>query len=148
VNCVWLDVQASQMLGINLGINLNGFAPAQGHPGPAIEFIGHRHDRGCHDHRRAQFDQQCRQTIRTRAPRARDFTNKRTCKGGQIDEIERARNRNKSKVRARVEHVLGVVKRLWGFGKVRYRGLVKNATRAFVALGLANIYLARGRLLG
>ncbi|EER58639.1 hypothetical protein AcdelDRAFT_3791 [Acidovorax delafieldii 2AN] len=38
--------------------------------------------------------------------------------------------------------------RLWGFGKVRYRGLHKNATRAFTALALANIYLARGRLLG
>ena len=37
----------------------------------------------------------------------------------------------------------GVVKRLWGFGKVRYRGLAKNATRSFVALGLANVYVAR-----
>ena len=55
-------------------------------------------------------------------------------------------NRAKSRVRARVEHVFGVVKRLWGFSKVRYRGLAKNATRAFVALGLANIYLARRRL--
>ena len=54
--------------------------------------------------------------------------------------------RIKSKVRSRVEHVFAVVKRLWGFSKVRYRGLRKNATRAFVALGLANIYLARGRL--
>jgi IS5 family transposase len=35
-----------------------------------------------------------------------------------------------------------------GFGKVRYRGLQKNATRAFTALALANICLARGRLLG
>ena len=35
-----------------------------------------------------------------------------------------------------------------GFTKVRYRGLQKNATRAFTALALANIYLARGRLLG
>jgi len=42
--------------------------------------------------------------------------------------------------------LFAVVKRLWGFSKVRYRGLRKNATRAFVALGLANIYLARGRL--
>ena len=56
--------------------------------------------------------------------------------------------RIKSKVRSRVEHVFAVVKRLWGFGKVRYRGLAKNATRAFVATGLANIYLARKRLLG
>ena len=41
-----------------------------------------------------------------------------------------------------------VVKRLWGFTKVRYRGLQKNATRAFTALALANIYLCRSHLLG
>ena len=61
--------------------------------------------------------------------------------------MQRAKNRNKSRIRARVEHVFRVVKRLWGFGKVRYRGLQKNATRAFTALALAHIYLARGRLL-
>jgi transposase, IS5 family len=36
---------------------------------------------------------------------------------------------------------------LWGFSKVRYRGLQKNATRAFTALALANIYMSRGLLL-
>ncbi len=55
--------------------------------------------------------------------------------------------RFKSKIRSRVEHVFAVVKRLWGFDKVRYRGLAKNATRAFVTLALANIYLARRPLL-
>lgn len=85
--------------------------------------------------------------IESKAPQARDFTNQRVRKGGQIDERQRAKNRNKSRVRARVEHVFAVVKRLWGFTKVRYRGLAKNATRAFVALGLANIYLARKRLM-
>ena len=84
--------------------------------------------------------------IQTKAAQARDFTSQRVRKGGEIDEAERSRNRNKSKVRARVEHVFAVVKRLWGFNKVRYRGLAKNATRSFVALGLANIYLARRRL--
>jgi IS5 family transposase len=39
-----------------------------------------------------------------------------------------------------------VVKRLWGFTKVRYRGLQKNATRAFTALALANIYMCRHQL--
>ena len=63
------------------------------------------------------------------------------------DEIERARNRKKSKVRARVEHVFAVIKRQWGFSKVRYRGLHKNATRAFTMLALANIYMSRGLLL-
>ena len=83
-----------------------------------------------------------------KAPQAKDFTNQRTRRCGVVDETQRSKNRNKSRIRARVEHVFGVVKRLWGFGKVRYRGLQKNATRAFTALALANIYLARGRLLG
>ena len=83
-----------------------------------------------------------------KAPQAKDFTNQRTRRRGVVDETQRSKNRNKSRIRARVEHVFGVVKRLWGFGKVRYRGLQKNATRAFTALALANIYLARGRLLG
>jgi IS5 family transposase len=84
--------------------------------------------------------------IREHAPQAKDFTNQRTRKGGEIDEAERSRNRNKSKIRARVEHVFGVVKRLWGFSKVRYRGLEKNANRSFVMLGLANLYLSRRKL--
>jgi IS5 family transposase len=85
--------------------------------------------------------------IASKAPRANDFTNQRVRKGAEVDPDLRSKNRNKSKVRARVEHVFAVVKRLWGFTKVRYRGLAKNATRSFVALGLANIYLARGRLM-
>ena len=85
--------------------------------------------------------------IASKAPEAKDFTNQRIRRTEEIDEAERARNRSKSKVRARVEHVFAVVKRLWGFTKVRYRGLNKNATRSFVALGLANIYLARRRLM-
>lgn len=43
--------------------------------------------------------------------------------------------------------MFAVVKRLWGFTKVRYRGLAKNANRAFVALALANIYRCRTRLM-
>lgn len=85
--------------------------------------------------------------MQSKAPKAKDFTNQRVRRAGQIDEVQRAKNRNKSKIRARVEHVFAVVKRLWGFTKVRYRGLAKNATRAFTALALANIYLARHRLM-
>jgi IS5 family transposase len=86
--------------------------------------------------------------IASKAPRARDFTNERTRRGGIVDDAKRVKNRNKSRIRARVEHVFAVVKRLWGFNKVRYRGLQKNTTRAFTALALANIYPCRGRLLG
>ncbi len=84
--------------------------------------------------------------IHSKAPNAQDLSNQRVRKGSVTEELERLVNRAKSRVRARVEHVFGVVKRLWGFDKVRYRGLDKNATRSFVALGLANIYLARGAL--
>ena len=86
--------------------------------------------------------------IASKAPHAKDFTNARVRNHrGEVDEAVRAKNRNKSRIRARVEHVFGVIKRLWGFGKVRYRGLAKNATRAFTALALANIYLGRRQLL-
>ena len=87
-----------------------------------------------------------KELIREHAPQAKDFTNQRIRKGGEVDESERSRNRNKSRIRARVEHVFAVVKRLWGFSKVRYRGLEKNANRSFVMLGLANLYLARRKL--
>ena len=85
--------------------------------------------------------------IHSKAAKAKDFTNQRVKRKGEIDEVVRRKNRTKSSIRARVEHVFGVVKRLWGFGKVRYRGLRKNATRAFTALALANIFLARKTLM-
>lgn len=85
--------------------------------------------------------------IRSKAPQAQDWTNQRVRPGSATEELDRIINRVKSRVRSRVEHVFAVVKKLWGFNKVRYRGLTKNATRAFVALGLANIYMARQRLM-
>ena len=85
--------------------------------------------------------------IRSKAPQAQDWTNQRVRPGSATEELDRIINRVKSRVRSRVEHVFAVVKKLWGFNKVRYRGLAKNATRAFVALGLANIYMARQRLM-
>lgn len=72
---------------------------------------------------------------------------KPTRRDGVMDEALKAKNRNKSRIRSRVEHMFSVVKRLWGCGKVRYRGLAKNATRALTALALANIYLSRQRLM-
>lgn len=88
-----------------------------------------------------------KELIHSAALKAKDFTNQRTRCKGLVNEALKARNRKKSKIRSRVEHVFAVVKRLWGFGKVRYRGLQKNATRAFTALALANIYLCRERLM-
>lgn len=81
--------------------------------------------------------------IGAKAPQAKDCTNQRVKGSGIAAELTRLVNRAKSKVRSKVEHMFAVLKRLWGFSKVRYRGLQKNATRSFVALGLANIYLSR-----
>lgn len=85
--------------------------------------------------------------IHSKAPQAMDLTNQRVRPGSATEELDRILNRVKSRVRARVEHVFAVIKKLWGFNKVRYRGLAKNATRAFVVTGLANIYLARQHLM-
>jgi transposase, IS5 family len=86
--------------------------------------------------------------IASKAPQAKDCTNQRVGPEGVLADLERILNRVKSRVRSRVEHVFAVVKRQFGFSKVRYKGIAKNAVRAFVALALANIYLARGRLAG
>jgi len=56
-------------------------------------------------------------------------------------------NRTRSRTRARGEHAFRIVKRLWGFAKVRYRGLMKNTARAFATFALANLYLVRKQLL-
>ncbi len=85
--------------------------------------------------------------IMASAPNARDFTNRRCRHQRIVDEVVRGKNRTKSRVRAKVEHAIGVIKRVFGFTKVRYRGLDKNANRLFVTCALANLYLARRRLL-
>ena len=52
----------------------------------------------------------------------------------------------KAQMRARVEHSFRVVKCQFGFTKVRYRGLAKNAAQLQVLFALANLSLARRRL--
>lgn len=56
-------------------------------------------------------------------------------------------NRSRSRVRARGEHAYRIVKRQWGFDKVRYRGLAKNKARAYTLFGLANLYMVRRQLM-
>jgi transposase, IS5 family len=88
-----------------------------------------------------------RETIRRHAPQARDFTQHKAHRHHPLSDEERARNRNKSRVRAKGEHPLLILKRIFGFTKVRYRGLHKNANRLFVACGLVNLYMVRRRLM-
>jgi IS5 family transposase len=71
----------------------------------------------------------------------------RQARNSKLTRQQRLINRTRSRCRARGEHAFLVVKRLWGFAKVRYRGLYKNTARAFAMFALANLYLARRRLL-
>jgi IS5 family transposase len=87
------------------------------------------------------------EAIHQRAPQARDCTHKRYRYKDRIDEVERAKNRTKSRVRSKVEHVFAVMKLKFGFVKVRYRGLWKNANRLFTTCALVNLFLVRKRLL-
>jgi IS5 family transposase len=87
------------------------------------------------------------EVIRQHAPNALDFTNRRYRIKHHVDEAQRAKNRTKSKVRAKVEHVFGVIKRVFGFTKVRYRGLDKNANRLFATCALANLFLVKKHLI-
>jgi len=84
--------------------------------------------------------------IQRAAPGAKDFTQAKGSRYKPLSDTERSCNRTKSKVRAKVEHVFGVMKRIFGFTKVRYRGLAKNAHALFVLSALTNLYLARRRL--
>ena len=86
-----------------------------------------------------------RQAARERGVRYR--VNRRGTKQRPLTEYQRRINRSRSKARARGEHAFHVVKRLWGFSKVRYRGLAKNTARLYTTFALANLYMLRRRLL-
>jgi len=87
------------------------------------------------------------EVIKECAPRAQDHTHRRYRYKNGIDEEERAKNRTKSSVRSKVEHVFQVMKLKFGFVKLRYRGLKKNAHQLFVVCGLVNLFLSRQKLL-
>jgi len=66
--------------------------------------------------------------------------------GRDLTQRQHARNRRFGKVRVKVEHVFRVLKCQFGYRKVRYRGIAKNGAQVFALLALANLYLARSRL--
>jgi len=87
------------------------------------------------------------EVLQSVAPNAKDFTQKKGSRYRQLSDIDKAKNRNKSKVRARVEHVFGVMKRQFGYNKVRYKGLDKNAHGVFTKCALVNLVMAKKQLL-
>ena len=88
------------------------------------------------------------EAIQQAAPKAQDMTCKRTKYKNRVDQLQRAKNKSKSSVRAKVEHPFRILKRIFGFDKVRYRGLAKNHHRLCACFALVNLYLHRKRLAG
>jgi IS5 family transposase len=80
------------------------------------------------------------------APKAQDMTSKRTRFKNCVDELQKKKNRSKSRIRAKVEHPFRILKRVFGFDKVRYRGIAKNHHRLCVNFALVNLYMHRKRL--
>ena len=86
------------------------------------------------------------EAIRRAAPQAQDMTSRRVQYKNFVDELQKAKNRVKARVRAKVEHPFRILKRIFGFEKVRYRGLKKNHQRLCACFALVNLYLHRKRL--
>ncbi len=82
-----------------------------------------------------------------RARNVRYRVNRRPTAKNPLTDQWKMINRSRSRIRARGEHAYRVVKRQWGFDKVRYRGLAKNRARAFTMFGLANLYMVRRQLM-
>ena len=79
------------------------------------------------------------QVIAEVAPQARDCINRRCLYHGKLNVEEFLRNREKSKVRSKVEHVFQVLKVKFGFVKVRYRGIRKNGNASFALCALVKL---------
>ena len=67
--------------------------------------------------------------------------------GRRLSASQKQRNHKRGIVRAKVEHVFRVLKCQFGYRSVRYRGIAKNAAQVFSLLALANLYLARHKLM-
>jgi IS5 family transposase len=86
------------------------------------------------------------EAIRTAAPKAQDMTCRRTRYKNYVDEKAKRKKTTKARVRARVEHPFRILKRVFGFTKVRYRGIRKNHQWLCAAFALVNLYQHRNRL--
>lgn len=84
--------------------------------------------------------------IKEVAPKARDLTQLKNNVNRRLTPLDEMVNDIRSRTRAKVEHCFGVIKCIFGFRKVRYRGLAKNANRLMTAAALCNLYMVRRKL--
>ena len=78
---------------------------------------------------------------------ARRSTYRKLGKNSPLYKAKRKIEKAKAQVRAKVEHPFRVIKRQFGYTKVRYRGLAKNAAQVLTLFALSNLWMARRRLL-
>jgi IS5 family transposase len=90
---------------------------------------------------------QQREAILKAAPHAKDFTHHRGNRASALSDVEVSKNRTKSRVRAYVEHPFRILKCVFGFRKVCYRGIAKNLNRLQISFALINLYMKRRTLM-
>ena len=76
-------------------------------------------------------------------PGKRRVLDKSTPMGEILEKLEKT----KASIRAKVEHPFRVIKRQFGYVKVKYRGLAKNTANLMTLFALSNLWMARKRLL-
>ncbi len=69
--------------------------------------------------------------------------NRKACRHYQLTPEDEEYNHKQSQIHAKGEHAFLVMKHLWRYQKVRYKGLFKNAAQVFSLFALANLYLVR-----
>ncbi len=87
------------------------------------------------------------EAIHEAAPQAQDMTSRRTKFKNYVNEEYKRKNQTKARVRvrAKVEWPFRILKHVFGFVKVRYRGLKKNHEWLCAAFALVNLYQYRNR---
>jgi IS5 family transposase len=78
---------------------------------------------------------------------ARPSSYKKHGKESVIGRVKRKIEYAKSQVRAKVEHPFRVIKRQFGYTKVRFRGLAKNTAQQVTLFALSNLWMVRKQLL-
>ncbi|MEG4597056.1 IS5 family transposase [Microcoleus sp. F8_C2] len=84
--------------------------------------------------------------IKQVAPKAKDLTQLKNNVNRYLTPLDEVTNMIRSKTRAKVEHCFGVIKCIFGWRKVRYKGLAKNANRLMTTAALCNLYMVRRKL--
>ena len=76
-------------------------------------------------------------------PRKRKELDTNTVLGGLLEKLEQT----KARIRAKVEHPFRVIKRQFGYVKVKYKGLAKNTANVVTLFALSNLWMARKALM-